>query len=188
LVDQKEFHLMIFDDFHTALVAPLNNDAYFSHPARPVKVIPENRMDLQSELNTALMKTGAGGVVAVASILDGLHGTEVVVTPVLQIYEVPLVNRGKKGSQKTALNIGVKAMSIWGNRSWSPDRNVWGPMEFKGLDLTEVDPEHGLVIWTLRYEVRTYLETILPLLGNESQNQIFVDEAGRPLLVSPTDP
>lgn len=178
---------MLFDDLQTALVAQLNSDAYFTDPAKQVNCLAENRMDLLSELDTSLAKCGVGVVVACSSIQDGERGKEIVVSIVAQVHEIPLLNRAPSGSGKTAFNLCVKAMTIWGNRSWSPDPDVWSAMEFKGLELTDVDEEFGRVVWSVRYEIRTQLEIVFSLLADE-QNRIFVDEIGRPLLVSPVNP
>jgi hypothetical protein len=178
---------MIFADLLNALVAPLNNDAYFADPASLVKWIAENRMDLLSELDSSLAKTGIGGVVAVSSVQDGERGSEIIVTILGQIHEIPLINRAPSGSKKTAFDVGVKALSIWGDRSWSPNRDVWSPLEFKGLELTDVDEEYGRVTWSLRMETRTMLEIVPTLLG-DGGTKLFTDELGRPLLVSPINP
>jgi hypothetical protein len=140
--------MQLFDQLQSDLVEPLNNDAYFADPAKLAKILPENRMDLLSELDASLAKTGVGGVVAVSTIQDGQVGREIIVTVVLQVHEIPLLNRAPSGSGKTAFNLCVKAMTIWGNRSWSPDQDVWSAMEFKGLELTDVDEEFGRVTWT----------------------------------------
>jgi hypothetical protein len=181
---------MIFDDLQTSLVAALNNDAYFTEPTKLVRVMAENRMDLESELNASLLKMGVGGIVSVPSVVDGERGTEIIVRPTLTIYEIPHLNRASdgSGSGKTGFNIGVKAMTIWGHRMWTPKEDTWQKLEFKGLDLTDVDEKTGMVTWTLSYETRTYLEIVWPILGGEGANQILTDELGRALLVTPTDP
>jgi hypothetical protein len=180
---------MIFKELLEALVGRLQWDAYFSDPATGVAAIGENRMELVTELDNALAKCGIGALVAIRDVRAGERasktGYDVVVTIVLEISEVPLINRGLGGAQKWALDVGTKAMSLWGD-GWCPGE-MWSPMEFKSLGLTGFDDEHGRLVWTLEMETRTFLETAVFVLADE-EDEVLSGAESEALLTSPTEP
>ncbi|HTG44936.1 MAG TPA: hypothetical protein VK633_10430 [Verrucomicrobiae bacterium] len=176
---------MIFDDLQSALVARLNWDAYFSEPTIGVTALAENRMDLLSELDIALAKGGLAVVVAITRVILDEHGAALV-TITLQVHEIPLINRAASGTQKTALGVLVKAKSLW-DKPWSPDPDVWSHLEFVRFELTGVDEEYARVTWTIEFQVRTYLETVVEVLATASGRPLAT-ASGAQLLVSPTAP
>lgn len=178
---------MVFDDLQQKLVDRLNWDAFFSAPIKGVRALAENRMNLQTELDTALSKLGLAVVVAITRVsaaeIGALAGG-VAVTVTLQVHEVPLINRASSGTQKTASQVLVKALSLWG-RPWTPDRDVWSQMEFAGFSLANVDEEYGLITWTIEFQIFTMLETVVHVLATEGDRPL-VTENEEMLLVSPT--
>jgi hypothetical protein len=178
---------MVFDDLLTKLVERLNWDAFFSDPDKGVRVIAENRMDLLNEVDVALAKLGMAVVVAITRVTPdetGAYGGAIVVTVTLQAHEIPLINRAESGTQKTAQQILVKSKSLW-DRPWTPDRDVWSPLEFQSYQLTDADAQNARVIWTIDYVTRTCLETVVEVLATESGRPL-VTQASENLLVSPT--
>jgi hypothetical protein len=60
-------------------------------------------------------------------------------------------------------------------------------MEFVSLNLTRMEKETGLITWSLEFRITTYLETVFSVLSSGGEVAL-VNEAGAPLIVSPTEP
>jgi hypothetical protein len=178
---------MVFDDLLTKLVERLNGDAFFSDPDKGVRAIAENRMDLLNELDVALAKLGLAVVIAITRVSpdeQGAYGGAIVVGITVQAHEIPPINRAESGTQKTVTQILVKCKSLW-DRPWTPDRDVWSPIEFLSFALTDADEQNARVIWTMEFQTRTCLETVVEVLATAS-DQPLGTENSEPLLVSPT--
>lgn len=178
---------MIFTDLQNALVARLMGDAYFGAPETGVLAIAENRMDLLAELDQQLARCGLGVVVAIGQIASGEHGndsvTEAIVTITSQVHEIPAINRAEGGTQKTALDVLVKHLSLWG-APWRPS-DGWSPLQFTNFSLLEVDQDFGRITWQIEFQTRTFLETVVEALATESGLPLGT-EAGELLINSPT--
>lgn len=180
---------MIFDDLLNTLVARLNNDAFFSDPAKGLQVIAANRMDLLTEVDIALNKLGIVAVLEVTRVVPdqiGAYHGSVVVTLTLQVHEIPLLNRAESGSQKTAQQCLVKSRSLW-DRPWTPDRDVWSPLQLQSFQMTSVDEATAMVVWSMEYTTMTMLETVVEVLATESGVPL-VTQSQENLFVSPTAP
>lgn len=178
---------MIFDDLLTKLVDRLNSDAFFSDPARGVKAIAENRMDLLSELDVALQRLGVAAVLAITDVNPSEVGADhggTIVTVTIIAQEIPLLNRAETGSGKTPQQILVKAISLFA-RPWSPDVDAWSPAEFAGFAFIGADADTASTQWSIKFNFRTYLETVVHVLATESGVPL-VTSAQQNLLISPT--
>lgn len=175
---------MIFSDLQNAVVARLNWDAYFADPDKGATVLAENRMDLIHELDASLARLGVCAVVVTPRVTPGENDTTSV-RVVLLIHEIPIINRDTSGSQKAAQDLGAKAMALL--TDWTPNEDMWSPLEFQGLELTDVDETYGRITWSAEFITYTMLELLITLLDDESDN-VLINESGETLLVSPTDP
>lgn len=189
---------MLAEDLHKALADRLTGDVWFSDPGRRVAVAREDQMDLLAEYELAVAKMGIVAVVSTLTVTPGDQG-EMVFGVALQVHESPAVNRGRGGSGKTGMATCWKALGLWtwaDDRTatesdprprWSPDANVWSPLEFRGLRLLEVDGESGRVVWSLECATRCWLAPGLDVVGN--QNDAWIgDETGAAMLSTPAGP
>lgn len=181
---------MVLDDCLAALVARLSGDAFFSDPAKGVAVLAENRMDLSSELDTQLARLGMVLVVAITNVapdqIGADHGCVIVETTAVAM-EVPFINRADSGTQKTAQQILVKLLSLWG-RPWSPDRDAWSPSEFAGYVMSEANADNASITWQIKFNWRTCLETVVPCFEVGDGKRVFVNQDGENVYEHPTDP
>lgn len=175
---------MIFNDLLNALVARLQWDAYFSESAFPITVIGDDAIDWTGAMETALAAQGVACLISLRRVAIGDRGLAIIGVQA-DFTELPLVNKAL-ANRKSALYAAVKAMSVWGHR-WTPDEDVWNEMEFLSLELTRIEKETGQLVWTLQFRITTYLETVFSILSSGGEVAL-VNEAGAPLITSPTEP
>ncbi len=178
---------MIFTTLELDALKRLTNDAW----CNGINLVALNQnANPIGAFDTGTAQLGLGGVVSVEGIKTltvghPRNGIELSCNVVLRVREIPLKNRRTEGF-KTAFDLAVKAMSLWGN-GWSPNFGVWQFLRLISCDMTEVDDAKGRITWTMVMETKTHLGTITYVLGNQS-GDILVNQNQEPLLVSPTNP
>ena len=174
---------MIFSTLQNAIVTRLLWDAYFTLPTAKVTALAENALDLLSEYEKAIGKFGIAAIVATPSVTPGERIDLATVTIVIGICEHVSVNRGRGGANKPASDVGAKAMALL--RNWSPNADLWAPLQFVSFGRVGEDEKTGADYWELTMLTQTMLELFVTVLGTEDDVAIG-DENEAALIVSPT--
>ena len=156
---------MIFSDLQTAVVARLLWDAYFTETGKEVAVLPENALDLLSEYEKAIAKTGGIVVIIGTPVITETEGIDRVQVAIsVHVAENVALNRGKKGTQKVAADVGAKAMALL--RNWTPNEDLWARIYFRSFQRIGED-EQGCDHWQLDLYTYTQLDLLVTALGTE---------------------
>lgn len=178
---------MIFSQYQQAVRDRLLSDAWFADDSTTLSGVPvlaEDRQDLATEVNNSLYKLGIVGVVLEPQVRSGERGNEAIVTTILSFAEAVNSNRARDNA-KTAQQACAKALALL--LEWTPDEDVWTPLQFVKLEPAGVSEDGSVVLWALEMTTLTDLEVAIFVVANEGGTPL-ADQHGNPLLVSPTDP
>lgn len=115
------------DDLLQPLIAAMREhlvaDQAFSGPP-PVEVLVVEQSDFLARLDASLTgRTGLVVIVDVPVVLGGEHDDQLLVTPVVQIYENVLQNQSDRGTKRTARGLALRAYVLLRGlavNGWSP--------------------------------------------------------------------